>query len=225
MKIPIPKTFQEAKWLGKHGKEYSHGWVLKPWQLDKLWEERITGGVTRSCIINKFIGDFDRNTKILEVGCNVGNQLAMLSMMGFKNLHGIELIPEAVQFAHRRGFLRVEQGSALDLLYLDKSFDLVMACWVLSHIGPEHVKTAVDEIKRVGKHAFITENWAEKEKCVTKNYLWQRNHLNLFLDEESEPGVHKMFRVLEHEIYPPAKPSPSAPSHSKGRTDAFLLRV
>lgn len=46
-----------------------------------------------------FLGDLDRSLRILEVGANVGFQLALLQRMGFCNLYGIELQPYAVERA------------------------------------------------------------------------------------------------------------------------------
>ena len=38
----------------------------------------------------RFLADIPRNARILEVGCNEGNQLCALQEMGFQNLYWIE---------------------------------------------------------------------------------------------------------------------------------------
>jgi SAM-dependent methyltransferase len=222
-----PATPQEAKWLGEHGKTYSKGWVLEPPALDKLWRERVTGGVSRTEIIEEMLAGIPKDILILEVGCNVGNQLVLLEKLGYPHAYGVELIPEAVETAKCRLGYKVIQGSALQLPFPDKSFDLVMTCWCLSHIAPNDVQKAANEMRRVTKRwVFCTENYAPKERCVTKDYLWQRNHLELF-PTYTDRGVIPLsvVKTLKHRVYPPAKPHPAAPSHKKGCTDAFLLEI
>ena len=75
---------QEKKWKGKFGKEYTLRNLKTLKEIDKLYLENF--GITRTKLNREFIGNLNRSIKILEVGANVGIQLAFLQKMGFKNL-------------------------------------------------------------------------------------------------------------------------------------------
>ena len=93
-------------------------------------------GYTRTEINSEFIGDFDRDMKILEVGSNVGNQLLCLQEMGFKSLYGIELQNYAVELSKSRTKrINIIEGSAFDIPFKDSYFDLVFTSGVLIHIS------------------------------------------------------------------------------------------
>ncbi|MCU0916950.1 MAG: class I SAM-dependent methyltransferase [Planctomycetes bacterium] len=215
--MTLARTAQEQKWLGEHGKKYSAGWVLEPRQLDELWMQRVTGGVSRTAIVKGMLEDIPRDALVLEVGCNVGNQLVLLRSLGFTRVWGLELIPEAAERARQRVGNRVTTGSALSMPFEDNGgFDVIMTCWCLSHIAPADIARAGSEIRRLArKYIFCTENYAPTENCTIKDYLWQRDHRKLWPD----------CKEIRHEIYPSAKPHPGAPSHQKGCTHAFLLEV
>ena len=66
---------------------------------------------TRSEINNEYIGDLGRSIRILEVGCNIGNQLLCLQTMGFISLYGIELQEYSVELAKKRSkYINIIQG-------------------------------------------------------------------------------------------------------------------
>jgi len=66
------------------------------------------------------------NKRILEVGCNVGNQLRMLQRMGFNNLYGIELQQYAIEKAKAlTKRINIIHGVADDIPFKDGYFDMV----------------------------------------------------------------------------------------------------
>ncbi len=56
-----------------------------------------------------------RDAPVLELGCGAGNMLALLREDGFTSVKGIDISPEQVDVAKRRG-LDVEVGSAAEVL-------------------------------------------------------------------------------------------------------------
>lgn len=102
------------------------------------------------------------NPKILEVGCNAGRNLNALYEQGYRNLHGLEISPNAVR-ALRENFPNLENitidiGTAEDLLksYQDNSFDIVFTMAVLQHIHPESIDDIVNNITRISKSYCIS---------------------------------------------------------------------
>jgi SAM-dependent methyltransferase len=90
---------------------------------------------------------------ILDVGCGDGKLLRRLIDWGADRtrLHGVELLPERVEAAHRADpGLDVRQGDASALPFPDESFDLVFQTTVFSTIVDDPMRRAVaDEIARV----------------------------------------------------------------------------
>ena len=177
-------TPQEKKWGS--AVKYANKYFLVPKQLDDKWVKAVTG-VPKSEMNERFVSALPRNLKILEVGCNVGNQLAMLRTMGFKDLHGIELCAHAVKIANkRRKRLDVIQGNACKLPYETDSFDLVMTTWVLTHINPKLLPKALAEIHRVsGRYIWGCEPYMDTlvptEQRPKRAYLWQADFKGLFM--------------------------------------------
>jgi len=181
---------QEKKWKGKFGKEYTLRNLKTLKEIDKLYLENF--GITRTKLNREFIGNLNRSIKILEVGANVGIQLAFLQKMGFKNLCGIEINRKAIELS--KSFtknIEIIQGSALDIPFKDNYFDLVFTSGVLIHIAPSDIKKVMGEIYRVSKkYIWGLEYYADKYTEIPyrgkKNLLWKANfpklYLNLFKD-------------------------------------------
>jgi pseudaminic acid biosynthesis-associated methylase len=152
----------------------------------------------------RFVGKLPKTTSILEVGCNVGNQLAVLHRMGFRRLRGVELHPHAVKIANgRRPFANVSQVSALDLNLPANSFDMVMTTWVLTHIAPEDLENAM---KRAGRCArrwiWGCEPWwpdgielHQHDPKTGHGYLWKANYKKFWLD------LFPAFRLVKSRKY------------------------
>ena len=74
--------------------------------------------------------------RLLEIGCGSGSRLRALRAAGWKELHGIELVPEAAGRARADGFA-VECGRVEEVLarHGDRTFDTVVASMVLEHLA------------------------------------------------------------------------------------------
>jgi len=87
-------TSQEKFWKGKFVIDYT---VRNTYSIEELDEFYLkTYGVTRNAMNIEFLINIDKKIKILEFGCNNGQQLRHLQLMGFKNLYGIEIQSDAV---------------------------------------------------------------------------------------------------------------------------------
>lgn len=167
-------TKQMGTWAGDFGREYTDRNTLSVEEMDLLWKERY--GVTRREMNSKFIGDFDRDMKILEVGCNIGNQLLCLQEAGFKNLYGIELQSYAVELSKSRTKgINIIQGSAFDIPFRDSFFDLVFSSGLLVHIPPEGIDEVLDEVHRCTKQYI----WGSEAYSDVYAPIYYRGHTDL----------------------------------------------
>jgi pseudaminic acid biosynthesis-associated methylase len=146
----FPETKQIETWRGEFGSQYSERNLYSPADLDNLYQ--LYYGITRMALNQRFLADIPRTASILEVGCNLGNQLILLHEMGFENLSGIEIQKEIVKKARTRiPWARVMEGSALKIPFPDASFDMVFTSGLLIHIAPQDLPVAMNEIYRCAK--------------------------------------------------------------------------
>jgi hypothetical protein len=85
----IRLTPQTSQWTGDFGCVYRDRNTLDRRELDSLY--RTNYGITRSQLKQSFLEKIPRDARILEVGCNCGNQLRVLQEMGFTSLSGAEV--------------------------------------------------------------------------------------------------------------------------------------
>lgn len=174
---------QEQLWKGDFGAQYTERNTYAPEELDQLYNNIF--GITRTELNKEFLESLDIGN-ILEVGCNVGNQLRLLQKMGYENLKGIELQRYAVERAKQLvSDIDIIQGSAFDIPFKDGFFNLVFTSGVLIHIAPEDLPIAMKEISRVSnKYILGFEYYSDKFQEVdyrgNSNALWKGNFAELF---------------------------------------------
>ena len=104
----------------------------------------------------KIISDIiEKNTRVLDVGCNDGTLMEFLKTNKNIDIRGIEISKEKVQICIARGLTVIEGNAELDLKqFPNNSFDYVVLGQTLqAFINPEIV---IKELLRVGKKAIIT---------------------------------------------------------------------
>jgi len=195
-------TEQMKEWMNEFGKEYTDRNVLTLDEVNELYRKNY--GITRIELNNLFIGELDRIVKVLEVGSNIGNQLLLLQKIGFKNLYGIEINSYAVELSKSRTKnINIIQGSAFDIPFRDKYFDLVFTSGLLIHIAPSDIEVVMHEIYRCTKeYIWGFEYYADKYTEIVyrgkKNLLWKANFPRLYLDlfEDLELVKEKRLKCL-----------------------------
>jgi pseudaminic acid biosynthesis-associated methylase len=202
---PLPDTEQIRTWSGDFGREYTDRNTFTPAQLDELYQ--CNYGITRSAINRRFLESIPRDVRILEVGCNVGNQLLMLQSMAFTNLYGIEIQDYALQRAQGRLPAAVlRQASALAIPYADRFFDLVFTSGVLIHIASAELPLALGEIRRCAKHwiwgfEYYAPQMTEVAYRGHDALLWKTDYARLYAGQF--PGLElvreERLRYLENE--------------------------
>lgn len=183
-------TKQMEKWEGDFGKEYTNRNALSLDEMENLYKGRF--GYTRKEMNSEFIGNLDRDMKILEVGSNIGNQLLCLQIMGFNNLYGIELQSYAIELSKSRTKrINIIEGSAFDIPFKDSYFDLVFTSGVLIHINPDDLNNAMREIYRcTRKYIWGFEYYADQYTEILyrghKGLLWKTNFAKLYCEQFSD---------------------------------------
>lgn len=192
-------TDTEKEWSGDFGRFYLNRNNFTLEQLDELYLKNF--GVTRYQLNNEFLSDLDRDLKILEVGCNIGNQLKILQLMNFKDLWGIEISDEVVELAKNNlKNINVIKNSALDIPFKDEFFDMVYTSGVLIHINPSNLNNAIDNIYRVSKrYIWGFEYYAEKNTPISyrsrSDLLWKNNFMKCYMDRYPNLTVVKEKKI------------------------------
>jgi pseudaminic acid biosynthesis-associated methylase len=191
---------QENFWSGQFGKEYTDRNTRQRDELNQVYQSWY--GVSRLTMNEKFLGSLPKDIRILEVGCNTGMQLACLQSMGFTSLYGIELQDYAVEKAkaYTQG-INVIQGSAFDIPFKDKFFDLVFTSGVLIHIAPENLSKVFAEMYRCSKkYLWGFEYYAEKTTAINyrgnEGFLWKANYAQLMQDQFPD------LKLTNKQLYP-----------------------
>ena len=198
-------TDQIRRWSGDFGREYTDRNDYTPQQLDQFYLK--TYGVTRSDLNERLLQGVPRDAHILEVGCNMGTQLALLSEMGFSRLSGIEIQSYALERAKEHlGNAALVQASTLSIPFPDRHFELVFTSGVLIHIAPAELPTALQEIHRCAKQwVWGMEYYAPQMTEIAyrghSNLLWKADYARLYLEtfDDLELVREEHFHYLESE--------------------------
>jgi pseudaminic acid biosynthesis-associated methylase len=185
-------TEQMAVWQGAFGREYTDRNALTLDEMEDLYRKNY--GVSRTDLNKRFLEGMDHSIRILEVGCNIGNQLLSLQKIGFHNLYGIELQDYAVELAKSRTHrINIIQGSAFDIPFKNGFFDLVFTSGLLTHISPSDIHEAMHEIHR------CTRKWIYGFEAHAEGYeeVAYRGHHSLFWKVDYAMLYRKIFEDLE----------------------------
>jgi pseudaminic acid biosynthesis-associated methylase len=201
----VMKTTQVETWTGQFGRDYTDRNVLDVDALDALYAANY--GVTRTSLNEEFLSDVGPKARILEVGCNMGNQLLLLEKMGFQNLYGIEIQPYALEKATSRiQNATLQVASAFEIPYPDEHFDMVFTSGVLIHIAPEDLGLAIKEIHRVTrKYIWGLEYFAPRATEISyfghNQLLWKMDYAKSYLDQFEDLKLTKarLLRYLKND--------------------------
>jgi len=174
-------------WEGIFGKKYTDRNFQSFQQMENL--HRKSFGISRTEMNLQFLSSLNRSLKILEVGCNIGNQLLCLQKIDFNNLFGIELQSYAVKIAKTQlQNIKIFQGSIFNLPFKTESFDFIFTSNVLIHISPTDIKKALAEIYRCSRrYIWGFEYYSDKYEKINyrgqADLLWKTNFAQLYLDQ------------------------------------------
>jgi pseudaminic acid biosynthesis-associated methylase len=197
----MTRTEQENFWLGDFGKEYT---LRNTPQTQEEWDKWyvLNWGVSKKVMNTEFLGELPRTTRILEVGCNSGNQLIALQEDGFTDIYGIELQAYAVEEAKKRTQnMNILCGSGFDLPFKDGFFDLVCTNGVLIHISPDDLPKIFAEMYRVSKRyiwgfEYYSDNLTDINYRGNAGFLWKADYAALFMQQFPD------LKLVKKKLYP-----------------------
>ena len=189
-------TAQEFFWQGEFGDQYTD----RNLNIDQSTYNKF--GITRSKMNQDFLDSLEL-TKVLEVGCNRGEQLNLLWLNdnGTKDFYGIDINEYALHEARENNLnLNVVKGSALDIPFKDNYFDMVYTSGVLIHIHPDNLKQVMTEIYRCSKkYIWGFEYWSldcqEINYRNNEGFLWKNNFSRLYQEYFSD------LKLVKEEFY------------------------
>lgn len=138
-------------WRGEFGRAYTDRNRLEtPADVNTEYEEHF--GITKTALYERFLAGLEPDARILEVGCNVGVQLEVLSELGFTECYGVDVQGNALETARSRGRgVEVVQADGRRLPFADDTFDLVFTVDVLIHVPPPMIDAVMDELVRCSR--------------------------------------------------------------------------
>jgi ubiquinone/menaquinone biosynthesis C-methylase UbiE len=145
----------------------------------------------RLLLTNKII-HYQPMESILEIGCNAGPNLILLSTkIPSTALHGIDISKKSIEMGNiyikekEIKNIHLTYGKAHNLKQFDnKCFDAVFSDAALIYIGPDLIFKVIDEILRITKKVCIFNEWHSDSINKTSYYHqghWVHNYRKIFL--------------------------------------------
>ncbi len=156
--------------------------------------ERYLEHTGRSAFLVDFIRPYvTPDASILEIGCNVGRNLAQLHDEGYRRLSGIEINADALTVL-RQSYPDLAASAALinapveDAIreMADDSIDLIFTMAVLEHIHPDS-EWIFDHVVRVARSTVVT---IEDERHVSQRHV-PRDYGQIFTTRGMQSVAHQ----------------------------------
>ena len=90
--------------------------------------------VARRHAVLKLVSWYDKQVKILDVGCGGGSLINELISNGFQNVYGLDFSAEAVEVCKDRGIKNVYQMDGQNPGFDEEIFDIIIASDVIEHL-------------------------------------------------------------------------------------------
>jgi len=115
-----------------------------------------------------------QGSRVLDVGCGKGFQILELTqVLPGLEVRGIDVSIYAIEHAHPNMKHLIDYGSAVQLPYADKSFDLVFSINTLHNLHNRELDSALREMERVGKRKYLcVESYRDEVEKANLLY-WQ----------------------------------------------------
>lgn len=136
-------------------------------------------------IFTEYFATIQRESTILEVGCNIGLKLELLKNMGFDNLTGIEINKKALTIAKNKNPNIDFIESSIENFNPIHKFDLVFTSGVLVCIHPSKLENIVKKMINLSKtyifgYEYFAEDLTEIKYRGYSDVLWKQNFPQLF---------------------------------------------
>jgi len=144
-------------------------------------------------ILLEYISNFDKDVKILEVGCGTGRFLKFLESKGYHQLSGIDQAKTMLNIAKNKTSAKLRFGDAYSLPYNDGEFDVVFSIHVLMHLDfPERM---LAEMLRVCKKLVIVDINNKISPFSFTSYLFRSLQLSFGFKKHNRPNIFSINQI------------------------------
>src|SRR6185369_15105187 len=98
------------------------------------------------------------NLRMLDAGCGTGFNLGHYGAADGRDVYGLDVTMDALEWVRKRGFEKITQASVTDIPFQTGTFDLVFSFDVLPQVPLKMDEPAIREMYRVlkpGGHLFV----------------------------------------------------------------------
>ena len=125
------------------------------------------------------------NLRILDAGCGTGYNLGYYSSPPGRDVYGLDLTMDALEWVRKRGVQKITQASVTDIPFQSETFDLVFSFDVLPQVPLEMEEPAIREMHRILK---------------PNGYLFVRAAAFEWLRSSHDEELHTMHRFTRPEL-------------------------
>ncbi len=188
---------QREFWMSNFGTDYiNRNKTIEV--VNELYKKQT--GITVENIFNKFFDEINRESTIIELGCNVGLNLSVLNKMGFKNLTGLEINETAFSIAKKNNPDINFIHSSIENFKFTETYDLVYTGGVLIHINPDTLPLIITKMGQLSKKyifgfEYFSENLVEIKYRNNENTCWKQNFPELI------KKLNPFFKTIKEEKF------------------------
>lgn len=148
-----------------------------------------------------------RHAKILELGCNVGRNLAYLRDKGFSNLTGVEINHDAIALGTQNGnfgYINIVESSIEDYFKpLRPGFDLIFTMAVLEHLHPKTLRLFKDITRSTRYVVTIEDEITESFQHTPRNYkaIFENFGMKQIESECCAPSIGKFPKSVVYRLF------------------------
>jgi SAM-dependent methyltransferase len=125
------------------------------------------------------------NLRMLDAGCGTGFNLGHYSAADRRDVYGLDVTMDALEWVRKRGFEKITQASVTDIPFRSGTFDLVFSFDVLPQVPLKMDEPAIREMHRVLK---------------PNGYLFVRAAAFEWLRSSHDEELHTMHRFTRPEL-------------------------
>jgi len=125
------------------------------------------------------------NLRILDAGCGTGFNLGYYASAADRDVYGLDVTMDALEWVRKRGFQKITQASVTEIPFRSETFDLVFSFDVLPQVPLKMDEPAIREMYRVLK---------------PNGYLFVRGAAFEWLRSSHDEELHTMHRFSRPEL-------------------------